>query len=232
MSRTKAWLSWSTGKDSAWSLHEVRVGGEFEIVRLLTTVNSEYHRVAMHAVREALLDAQVEALGLPVLKAPIPPHCVNAAYEQVMTAAMEQAKAEGVFHVVFGDLFLADIRAYREEKLAASGMTAVFPLWGRDTVVLAYEMVGAGLRAALTCVDPKQLSPAFAGRIFDPALLAELPAGVDPCGERGEFHTFAFAGPMFRRPIAVRIGETVERDGFVFADVLPAEAFPAGAGSS
>ena len=223
MSRTKAWLSWSTGKDSAWALHELRARGEIEVVRLLTTVNSENRRVAMHAVRESLLDAQADALGLPLLKVPIPPHCANTVYEQAMAAAIEQAKAEGVLHMVFGDLFLADVRAYREERLAACGVTGVFPLWGRDTAALAREMVAAGVRAVLTCVDPKQLSPAFAGRTFDAALLAELPSGVDPCGERGEFHTCAFAGPMFRAPIAVKTGEIVERDGFVFADLVPQE---------
>jgi uncharacterized protein (TIGR00290 family) len=224
MSRTKAWLSWSTGKDSAWALHEARAGGEFEVVRLLTTVNSANRRVAMHAVRESLLEAQADALGLPLLKIPIPPRCTNAVYEEAMAAAMKQAKAEGVFHVIFGDLFLADVRAYREQKMAPCGVTPVFPLWGRDTAALAREMVSFGVRAALTCVDPKQLSRAFVGRNFDPSFLAELPAGVDPCGERGEFHTFVFAGPMFRNAIAVQIGEIVERDGFVFADVLPQES--------
>ena len=223
MSRPKAWLSWSTGKDSAWSLQEVRARGEIEVVRLLTTVNAANRRVAMHAVREELLDAQADALHLPVLKVPIPLNCANVVYEQAMAAAMEQAKAEGIFHIVFGDLFLADIRAYREERLAACGMTPVFPLWGRDTAALAREMVTGGVRAAITCVDPRQLSPAFAGRTFEPALLDELPPGVDPCGEKGEFHTYAFAGPMFRRPIAVETGEIVERDGFFFADLLPQE---------
>jgi uncharacterized protein (TIGR00290 family) len=228
MRRPKAWLSWSTGKDSAWALHEVRARGEVEVVALLTTLNSAHQRVAMHAVREALLDAQVEALGLPVIKVSIPPNCVNAVYEEAMANAMARARAEGVFHVVFGDLFLADVRAYREEHLTACGMNGVFPLWGRDTGALAREMVASGARAAITCVDPKQLSPAFAGRTFDAALLEELPPGVDPCGEKGEFHTFAFAGPMFRRPIGVIPGEIVERDGFVFADLLPAEALQAG----
>ena len=228
MRRPKAWLSWSTGKDSAWALHEVRARGEVEVVALLTTLNSAHQRVAMHAVREALLDAQVEALGLPVIKVPIPPNCVNAVYEEAMANAMARARAEGVFHVVFGDLFLADVRAYREEHLTACGMNGVFPLWGRDTGLLAREMVASGVRAAITCVDPKQLSPAFAGRTFDAALLEELPPGVDPCGEKGEFHTFAFAGPMFSRPIRVRPGEIVTRDGFVFADLLPAEALHAG----
>ena len=228
MRRHKAWLSWSTGKDSAWALHEVRARGDVEVVALLTTLNSAHQRVAMHAVREALLDAQVEVLGLPVIKVPIPPNCVNAVYEEAMANAMARARAEGVFHVVFGDLFLADVRAYREEHLTACGMNGVFPLWGRDTGALAREMVASGVRGAITCVDPKQLSPAFAGRTFDAALLEELPPGVDPCGEKGEFHTFAFAGPMFRRPIRVRPGEIVKRDGFVFADLLPAEALHAG----
>ncbi len=228
MRRPKAWLSWSTGKDSAWALHEVRARGEVEVVALLTTLNSAHQRVAMHAVREALLDAQVETLGLPVIKIPIPPNCVNAVYEEAMANAMARARAEGVFHVVFGDLFLADVRAYREKHLTACGMNGVFPLWGRDTAALAQEMVASGVRATITCVDPKQLSPAFAGRTFDTALLEELPPGVDPCGEKGEFHTFAFAGPMFRRPIRVRPGEIVDRDGFVFADLLPAEALHAG----
>jgi len=228
MRRPKAWLSWSTGKDSAWALHEVRARGEVEVVALLTTLNSAHQRVAMHAVREALLDAQVETLGLPVIKIPIPPNCVNAVYEEAMANAMASARAEGVFHVVFGDLFLADVRAYREKHLTACGMNGVFPLWGRDTRALAGEMVASGVRAAITCVDPKQLSPAFAGRTFDAALLEELPPGVDPCGEKGEFHTFAFAGPMFRWPIRVRPGEIVTRDGFVFADLLPAEALHAG----
>lgn len=226
MSRPRAWLSWSTGKDSAWALEQVRAQGEIEVVRLITTVNSANRRVAMHAVREVLLDAQVNAVGLPVLKVPIPPHCSNAVYEQAMAAAMEQAKAEGISVVVFGDLFLADVRAYREERLAACGMKAMFPLWGRDTAALAREMVASGLRAAVTCVDPKQLNPAFAGRTFDATLLAELPPGVDPCGEKGEFHTYAFAGPMFRDPIAVKTGEIVEREGFVFADILPQESLP------
>jgi len=228
MRRPKAWLSWSTGKDSAWALHELRARGEVEVVALLTTLNSAHQRVAMHAVREALLDAQVEALGLPVIKIPIPPNCVNTVYEEAMANAMARARAEGVFHVVFGDLFLADVRAYREKHLTACGMNGVFPLWGRDTGALAGEMVASGVRAAITCVDPKQLSPAFAGRTFDAALLEELPPGVDPCGEKGEFHTFAFAGPMFRWPIRVRPGEIVERDGFVFADLLPPEALHAG----
>ena len=223
MRKPKAWLSWSSGKDSAWSLHVARLRGEVEIVALLTTVNSAYSRVAMHAVRESLLESQAAAVGLPLIKVSIPSPCPNEVYEQAMAAAMERARAEGVMQIVFGDLFLEEIRRYREEKLAACGMTPLFPIWGMDTARLATEMVASGLRAYLTCVDPKQLEPKFAGRIFDASLLAELPAGVDPCGENGEFHTFAYQGPMFRAPISATVGEVVERDGFYFADVLPGE---------
>ena len=223
MSGTKIWLSWSSGKDSAWTLHEVRASAEFEVTALLTTINSDAGRVAMHAVRQTLLEAQAEALGLPLVKVPIPAQCSNAAYEAAMETAMAQARAEGVFHVAFGDLFLADIRRYREDKLRAVGMTPLFPLWGRETRALARDMVAGGLRAHLTCVDPKQLDRRFAGRLFDERLLDELPAGVDPCGENGEFHSFAFAGPMFSAPLRVMPGEIIERDGFVFADFVPAQ---------
>jgi uncharacterized protein (TIGR00290 family) len=220
MGRTKIWLSWSSGKDSAWSLHELRASPDFEVTALLTTINRQASRVAMHAVREELLEAQAAAAGLPLVKVPIPSPCSNAEYEQAMGAAMAQARAEGIFHVAFGDLFLEDIRRYREEKLRAVGMTPIFPLWGRETHQLAREMVAGSLRAYLTCVDPSQLDRRFAGRSFDASLLDELPAAVDPCGEKGEFHSFAFAGPMFSAPLAVAPGEIVERDGFVFADLL------------
>lgn len=221
MSRPKAWMSWSTGKDSAWALHVARERGEVEIVGLLTTVNTAHARVAMHAVRESLLEAQAQALGLPLLKVPIPSPCPNAVYEQAMAEALERALQEGVTHMVFGDLFLADIRKYREEKLAPLGITPLFPLWLLDTAALAHEMVQAGLAAYVTCVDPRKLERGFAGRSFDTQFLSHLPAGVDPCGENGEFHTFACAGPMFGRPISVQVGEVIERDGFVFADVIP-----------
>jgi uncharacterized protein (TIGR00290 family) len=220
--RRKAWLSWSSGKDSAWSLEIARRQGEFDVVALFTTVNSEFGRVAMHAVRECLLRAQAESAGLPLSIVPIPYPCPNGAYETAMSQAMERAKSEGVRHVIFGDLFLEDIRRYREEKMAACGMTPLFPLWAQDTIALAKEMIAGGVSAFLTCVDPKQLPASFAGRRFDADLLAQLPSGVDPCGENGEFHTFVFAGPMFGKPIPVANGEVVERDGFVFADVLPA----------
>jgi uncharacterized protein (TIGR00290 family) len=196
--------------------------GDVEIVALLTTLNAAYSRVAMHAVRETLLEAQAAALGLPLVKAPIPSPCPNAVYEAAMEVAISQARAEGITHMVFGDLFLEDIRKYREEKLARTGVTPLFPLWGLDTKDLAREMVEAGLGAYLTCVDPKKLDRTFAGRAFDKGLLADFPASVDPCGENGEFHTCAYQGPMFRKPIAVEVGEVVEREGFIFADILPA----------
>jgi len=222
MSREKALLCWSSGKDSAFSLHVLRQLGDVEVCGLLTTVNEAYDRVAMHAVRLELLEAQAEAAGLPLVTVRIPDRCVNEAYEAAMARAMADARAEGVTAVAFGDLFLADIRRYREERLAATGIRPLFPLWERPTRALAEEMLAAGLRARLTCVDPRALPDSFAGREFDRAFLDELPVGVDPCGENGEFHTFAWDGPMFAHPIRVRIGEVVRRDGFVFADLLPA----------
>jgi uncharacterized protein (TIGR00290 family) len=218
--KPKALLAWSSGKDSAWSLQVLRAEGEVEVVGLLTTINQAFDRVAMHAVRTELLRAQAEAAGLPLWPVPIPWPCSNAEYEAAMAAAMARAHGDGVTRVAFGDLFLEDIRRYREERLAPTGLTPLFPLWGKPTDALAREMVEAGLRARLTCVDPRQLDARFAGREFDAALLAELPPSVDPCGERGEFHTFAHAGPMFSRPIPIRSGEVVTRDGFVFADLL------------
>ena len=221
MERKRAWLSWSSGKDSAWCLEVVRRQGEYEVEALLTTVNAEFQRVAMHSVRESLLRAQAERTGLPLVTVPIPYPCPNAAYEEAMTAALERARTEGITHMIFGDLFLEDIRRYREEKLAGTGITPVFPLWGLDTHQLASQMVAAGLRALLTCVDPGKLDASFAGRQFDADLLADLPKNVDPCGENGEFHTFACRGPMFQAPIEIDRGAVVERDGFVFADALP-----------
>jgi uncharacterized protein (TIGR00290 family) len=222
--KPKAWLAWSSGKDSAWSLHTMRRRGDIDVVALLTTVNQKYHRVAMHAVRESLLDAQAAAAGLPLVKVQIPSPCPNEVYESAMAQAMERARAEGITHVVFGDLFLEDIRKYREENLAKCGMTPVFPLWLNPTRELAKEMIAGGLRAHLTCVNPKKLDGRFVGRAFDEQLLAELPASVDPCGENGEFHTCVIAGPMFAASIPVEAGEIVTRDGFVFADFLPRSA--------
>jgi len=222
--RPKAWLAWSSGKDSAWALHIARQAPEFEIVALLTTVNVTHQRVAMHAVRESLLEMQADAAGLPLVKVPIPSPCPNEVYEQAMSEAMARARAVGVWHVAFGDLFLEDIRAYREKQLAACGMTPIFPLWGIETKRLANEMISGGLAAYLTCVDLRKLDRSFAGRRFDAELLRLLPSSVDPCGENGEFHTFANEGPMFSRPLPIVTGEVLERDGFVFADILPATA--------
>ena len=217
--RPKAVVSWSSGKDSAYSLYEVRRSGELDVIGLLTTVTETYGRVSMHGVRESILDAQARAAGLPVYKVAIPSPCPNAVYERAMSAMLERLRTDGVSRVVFGDLFLEDIRAYREEKLRGTGVDPVFPLWGRPTPALAEEMIERGLRATLVAVDPRKLPARFAGRAFDKELLAELPPEVDPCGERGEFHTCVTAGPMFAAPFAVRPGEVVQRDGFVFADL-------------
>jgi uncharacterized protein (TIGR00290 family) len=221
-SRPKAIVSWSTGKDGAFALHEIRKAGEIEVVAMLTTVTSAFGRVSMHGVREALLDRQAEALGLPCWKIQLPSPCPNEVYERGMTSVLGRARQDGVTRVVFGDLFLEDLRAYREKRLAEVGMVGLFPLWRRDTKALAGEMIASGLRAIVTCIDASKLDRSFAGRAFDEAFLADLPPNVDPCGENGEFHSFAWAGPMFSRPIPVTVGEVVERDGFVFADVTPA----------
>jgi len=215
-------LSWSTGKDSAWALHTLRQRPEATVVGLVTTINVAFDRVAMHGVRRALLEAQAEAAGLPLHVLPIPHPCRNEDYERIMGAFVAQQAAAGVQAMAFGDLFLEEIRRYREARLAGSGIAPLFPLWGLDTGKLARDMIAGGLGACITCVDPKKLPASFAGRRFDLDLLAELPAGVDPCAENGEFHTFACAGPMFTRPIAIKTGEVLTRDGFVFCDVMPA----------
>ena len=215
----KAFVSWSSGKDSAFALYEARRLGLADVVGVLTTLNEAYDRVAMHGVRESVLDRQIAALALPALKVMLPNPCSNEVYAQRMAQACELMKEQGVSHVVFGDLFLEDIRAYREKQLATVGMTGIYPLWRRDTAVLARTMITSGLVAHLVCVDPRQLGREFAGRRFDTRLLDELPAQVDPCGENGEFHTLVSAGPMFAAPIAVSVGTVVEREGFVFADV-------------
>jgi len=219
--RRRTLLSWSSGKDSAWALHVLRQSDEFEVVGLLTTINEVADRVAMHAVRSELLRLQADAAGLPLQPVAIPWPCSNEQYEAAMAAALERARSERIEVMAFGDLFLEDIRKYREEKLAGTGLQPIFPLWGIPTAELARQMIAGGLAARLTCVDPKQLSPSFVGREFDAKLLDELPASVDPCGERGEFHSFAYRGPMFAKPLPIRSGEVVERDGFVFADLLP-----------
>ena len=223
MSRTPVLLAWSSGKDSAWTLHVLRQGPDVEVVGLLTTINEAYDRVAMHAVRRGLLEAQARSASLPLWPVRIPSPCSNEQYERAMGEAIAAARRAGVRGVAFGDLFLGDVRRYRERQMAPTGLEPVFPLWGRSTAALAREMLAGGLRARITCVDPRVLPPAFAGREYDASLLGELPATVDPCGENGEFHTFAWDGPMFSSPVHVRGGEVVEREGFVFADLLPAE---------
>jgi uncharacterized protein (TIGR00290 family) len=215
----KTLVSWSSGKDSAWMLHKLMQDPGIEIGGLLTTMNGEFDRVAMHAVRRRMLEAQAEAAGLPLRTILLPWPCSNEHYEKQMAEAVAKAVAEGFTHVAFGDLFLEDVRRYREDRLAGTGLTPLFPIWGIPTTTLADEMIAGGLKAILTCVNPRQLDRSFAGRQFDRALLRDLPDGVDPCGERGEFHSFAYAGPMFSYPIPVTAGEVVDRDGFVFADL-------------
>jgi uncharacterized protein (TIGR00290 family) len=216
----KILLSWSGGKDSAWALHLLRQAGEFEVAALLTTVNERFRRVAIHGFREELLERQAEIAGLPLWKVDLPFPCSNEEYEARMAVACERAVREGFVGVAFGDLYLEEIRAYRVAKLAGTGLEPVFPVWGIPTDVLAEEMMAGGLRARLTCVDPKKVPAEFAGREWDASLLAELPEGVDPCGENGEFHSFCWAGPMFAGEIRVEAGERVERDGFVYAEMV------------
>ena len=205
-------------------LHVLRQTPGVQVAGLLTTINETHRRVAMHAVREELLEAQALAAGLPLWKVNIPHPCSNERYEEEMRGAVDRARAQGIQAVAFGDLFLEDIRAYRVRMMAGTELEPLFPIWGIPTDRLARDMVRAGLKARVTCVDPRVLDRSFCGREFDDAFLDSLPPSVDPCGERGEFHTFASAGPMFERPIAIRPGEVVERDGFVFADLLPARA--------
>jgi uncharacterized protein (TIGR00290 family) len=221
VTRSRAIVSWSTGKDSALALYDVLKTKKFEILSLLTTVSDAFHRVSMHGVREELLNLQSESLGLQVEKVLIPYPCPNDVYERKMRDALLKFKSKGLTNVVFGDLFLEDIRKYREEKLTGVGITPIFPLWKQDTSRLAKRMLEVGFRAVITCVDPKKLDTKFAGRQFDESFLEELPFGVDPCGENGEFHTFVYDGPIFEKPIDITMGDRVMRDGFQFVDVLP-----------
>ena len=221
MSAPRAYVSWSSGKDSAFALYEAKRSGIAQIAGVLTTISEAYDRVAMHGVRAALLERQIAALGLPCIRVPLPGSCPNEVYEARMAHTYAHLKGEGIEHIVFGDLFLADIRAYREQQLARAGMQGLFPLWRRDTALLARTMIDSGLVAHIVCLDPRRLERRFAGRRFDATLLRELPASVDPCGENGEFHTVVTAGPMLAAPIEVRIGASVEREGFVFTDVIP-----------
>jgi uncharacterized protein (TIGR00290 family) len=215
-------LSWSSGKDSAWALHRLRQDADIQVAALVTSFNSEANRVAMHAVRRALVEAQAERVGLPLWAVELPYPCSNAEYEDRMRAVCERAVAEGITAVAFGDLFLEDIRAYRIRQLQGTGLEPLFPLWRIPTGELALEMIAAGVKAKVTCVDPSKLAASFAGRDYDRNFLDALPPEADPCGENGEFHTFVYDAPPFSRPIEVRPGEVIERDGFVFADVVPA----------
>jgi uncharacterized protein (TIGR00290 family) len=212
-------LSWSSGKDSAWSLHLLREQNEFEIVGLLTTFNQAANRVAMHAVRRSLVEAQARAAGIPLWGVDLPWPCSNADYENIMKETCKTAVQAGIECIAFGDLFLTDIRTYRERQLENSGLQPIFPVWGMPTRGLAHSMIKSGVRAKLTCVDPKLLAPEFVGREFNEQLLSDFSPEIDPCGENGEFHTFVYAGPMFERDLSVDIGEIVSRDGFVFADL-------------
>jgi uncharacterized protein (TIGR00290 family) len=216
----KTILSWSSGKDSAWALHHLRSDPAVEVVALVTTVNEAFDRVAMHGVRREILQAQADASQLPLHVIPLPWPCTNEDYERLMGNYVRAQVEAGVEAFAFGDLFLEDIRAYREQKLAGTGLKAIFPLWGKPTRELAREMIGGGLVAHVATVDPNKLDASFAGRLFDMSFLADLPAGVDPCGENGEFHTCVAAGPMFKSALALRAGKAVTRDGFIFADFL------------
>lgn len=213
-------LAWSSGKDSAWTLHVLRRDPSVEVCGLLTTLNQEFDRVAMHGTRRAVLEAQAAAAGLPLWVVPLPWPCSNEIYEERMAQACARAVAERIDAIAFGDLFLTEVRAYRERQLAPTGLEPLFPLWEIPTGSLAREMISAGLRARISCVDSNQLAAKFAGREFDDDLLTALPAGADPCGERGEFHTCVYAGPMFSTPLPLENGVVVHRDGFVFADFL------------
>lgn len=222
MQKPKALISWSSGKDSAFSLYEIRRAGEFDVVGALTTVTETFGRVSIHGVRQEILRTQCEAAGLPQRIVPIPYPCPNEVYEARMGEAVAAAVREGITHMIFGDLFLTDIRAYREQKLAGTGIAPVFPLWERPTPALARDMIASGLEAYLATVDLKKLPAEFAGRRFDAKLLSDLPDSVDPCGENGEFHTCVVAGPMFSRRLDIITGERVERDGYAYCDlVLP-----------
>jgi uncharacterized protein (TIGR00290 family) len=219
--KPKAILSWSSGKDSAMALYKILTSNEFEIVVIVATVSDSFHRVSMHGVREELLDQQAASIGFTLEKVGIPYPCPNEVYERKMTDLLRRYKLRGVTHAIFGDLFLEDIRKYRERNLAQVGIIPIFPLWRENTTALARAILSVGFRAIVTCVDPKKLDPKFAGRYYDERFLDEIPASVDPCGENGEFHTFVFDGPIFRKRIEVAVDKRVLRDGFQFVDVVP-----------
>jgi uncharacterized protein (TIGR00290 family) len=217
----RTFLSWSSGKDSAWALHVLRQDPAVEVVGLFCTVNGEFDRVAMHGVRVELLRRQAENVGLPLHLIEIPYPCSDGEYADAMAAFIETARRDAIECFAFGDLFLEDVRRYREERMSGTGIAPIFPLWGIPTQALSRTMVANGLRAVITCIDPKRLAAGFAGREYTDSFLDDLPAEIDPCGEYGEFHSFAFDGPMFRRPVEIAVGETLHRDGFVFTDFLP-----------
>lgn len=221
MLKNKLLVSWSTGKDSAYALHQIRQTNNYDIVGLLSTITEEYDRVSMHSTRYLLLEKQAEQLDLPLYPIFIPPSCTNEIYEERMQIFIKQAIQQGITHIVFGDLFLDDIRRYRESRLALTNITPLFPLWGKKTDLLAKEMIHAGIRAVITCIDTKKLDSSFAGRQFDEQFLSDLPKGIDPCGENGEFHTFVYDGPMFQKPIPISLGVVVEHNGYIFSDILP-----------
>lgn len=221
--KKKVLLSWSSGKDSAWALHVLRQDAAIEVAGLLTTVNQEFNRVAMHGTRQELLRLQAQAAGLPLWEVPLPWPCSNEVYEAAMRKACADAVAQGITAIAFGDLFLEDVRKYREDRLRGTGLEPLFPIWGCNTRDLASQMINAGVRARIVCLDPKKLPLFFAGQDLNAELLKQFPSEVDPCGENGEFHTFVHGGPMFRQPIPVESGEVVIREGFVYADVLPVE---------
>jgi uncharacterized protein (TIGR00290 family) len=220
----KILLSWSSGKDSAWTLHVLLQRGEVEVVGLLTTINTHFQRVAMHGTRKSLLEAQAKAVRLPLWEVPLPWPCSNEVYEQAMATTCASAISQGITGIAFGDLFLEDVRRYREDRLRGTGLDPMFPIWGRDTRELISEMIDAGLRARIVCLDPAKMGKDFAGRDLDHDVVRRFPEIVDPCGENGEFHTFAYAGPMYQHSIPIESGERIERDGFVYADVLPGTA--------
>ncbi|WP_372605423.1 ATP-binding protein [Actibacterium sp.] len=221
MTAPRAVLSWSSGKDCAFALYETRRQGLADVVAALTTTNEAFERVAMHGTRNDLLTRQVAAMGLDPITIPLPWPCSNDDYEARMQTAIADLQARDITHMIFGDLYLEDVRQYREDKLAGTGITPLFPLWGRDTADLARDMIDAGFDTRIVTVDPRKLDASFAGRKFDASFLADLPEGIDPCGENGEFHSAVVAGPIFDAPIAVTTGETVTRDGFVYADLIP-----------
>lgn len=218
--KRKTLMSWSSGKDSAWALYKLQQEPEIDLVGLFCTVNSEFNRVAMHAVRVELLQQQANSIGLPLEIIEIPYPCSNIAYEEIMALFVEKTKKANIEHFAFGDLFLEDVRNYREEKLKSSGITPIFPIWDIPTERLSREMIDNGLRAVITCVDPKQMPEEFVGKEYNESFLNDIPEGVDPCGENGEFHSFVFDGPMFKEQIEIFVGDIVHRDNFVFADVL------------